>query len=169
MDECFAYNYEQARNTDLRVGAYHFLSYDSGGDTQAANFLPTCRWRKICFHRSLTCSLRRQGRKPTGSGIGDKRTDDLYSEDRGALRNEAVIYATEKSYALYLAGDHEEYDIWIRGVYTTPILSDGRSWIFWRYTNRAHLAGYSCEEVFIDMNVFCRTAEEFAEYPGKNA
>lgn len=75
----------------------------------------------------------------------------------------------EKSYELYLAGEYEAYDIWIRVVYRAPILSDGRQWIFWQYANRAHLKGCSGEETFIDMNVFRGTAEEFAEYPSKIA
>ena len=39
VDARFAYNYEEARKTGLRVGAYHFFSFDSGGDTQAENFI----------------------------------------------------------------------------------------------------------------------------------
>lgn len=31
VDEHFAYNYAEARKTDLAVGAYHFFSYDSPG------------------------------------------------------------------------------------------------------------------------------------------
>jgi lysozyme len=32
---------ENAQNTALRIGAYHFFSYDSGGITQAENFIKT--------------------------------------------------------------------------------------------------------------------------------
>ena len=77
-----------------------------------------------------------------------------------------VIYATEKSYDLYLAGEYADYDIWIRDVVTVPSLSDGRQWTFWQYTNRERLEGYSGDERFIDMNVFWGTEEEFANYPG---
>lgn len=38
-DPRFSYNWEQARKTALRVGAYHFFSYDSPGETQADNFI----------------------------------------------------------------------------------------------------------------------------------
>jgi lysozyme len=34
-------------------------------------------------------------------------------------------------------------------------------WTFWQYTNREKLEGYSGDEEFIDMNVFCGTREEF--------
>ena len=40
-DDRFAYNYEQARKTGLRVGAYHFFSFESSGASQAENFRPS--------------------------------------------------------------------------------------------------------------------------------
>ena len=65
-----------------------------------------------------------------------------------------IIYATERSYELYLSGDYEEYDIWIRNVITRPKLLDNRKWVFWQYTNRERLKGYNGDEKYIDMNVF---------------
>ena len=40
-DRNFEYNCIEVRKTPLRWGAYHFFSYDSGGDTQADNFIKT--------------------------------------------------------------------------------------------------------------------------------
>ena len=37
VDDRFAYNWKEARKTDMRVGAYHFLSYETAGETQADN------------------------------------------------------------------------------------------------------------------------------------
>lgn len=75
-----------------------------------------------------------------------------------------ILYATEKSYELYLAGGYAEYDIWIRNVITTPTLSDQREWTFWQYTNRARLDGHNGEEKYIDINVFHGSTEEFQAY-----
>ena len=76
-----------------------------------------------------------------------------------------IIYATERSYELYLAGGYSDYDIWIRNVITPPNIADGREWTFWQYTNRGLLSGYEGEERFIDINVFAGTKEEFEAYP----
>ena len=38
-DKRFAFNFAEASKTSLRVGAYHFFSFESGGDTQAENFI----------------------------------------------------------------------------------------------------------------------------------
>lgn len=76
-----------------------------------------------------------------------------------------IIYATEKSYKLYLTDAYEDYDIWIRNVFIPPNLSDGRDWTFWQYTDKGYLEGYQGDEKYIDINVFCGTVEEFADYP----
>lgn len=39
VDPCFQYNYEESRKTSLRIGVYHFFSYDSEGQTQADNYI----------------------------------------------------------------------------------------------------------------------------------
>ena len=39
INPCFSENFKNASNTNLRIGAYHFYSYDSNGDTQADNFI----------------------------------------------------------------------------------------------------------------------------------
>lgn len=46
IDEKFNINYQNASKTNLKIGAYHFFSYDSEGSTQADNFIRTI----ICFH-----------------------------------------------------------------------------------------------------------------------
>ncbi|MDE7222783.1 MAG: hypothetical protein K2O34_03245 [Acetatifactor sp.] len=76
-----------------------------------------------------------------------------------------IIYATEKSYELYLADAFPEYDIWIRNVFTSPRLSDHREWTFWQYTDRGKLPGYQGDEKYIDMNVFNGSRADFLKYP----
>ena len=65
-----------------------------------------------------------------------------------------IIYATYKSYNLYIANNFEGNYIWIRDVYFKPNLKDNRGWTFWQYSNKVRLNGYSGQEKRIDMNVF---------------
>lgn len=62
---------------------------------------------------------------------------------------------------MFISGKYNNYNIWIRNVLSSPSLSDGKSWIFWQYTDRAVLNGYNGSEKFIDMNVFNGSREEF--------
>ena len=45
VDEYFNTNFENANKTNLKVGAYHFFSYDSSGLAQAENFINTAEKR----------------------------------------------------------------------------------------------------------------------------
>ncbi|MBQ8747173.1 MAG: glycoside hydrolase family 25 protein [Clostridia bacterium] len=165
-DPCFEENFTNARATDLAVGAYHFFSFDSAGETQAENFIRTVP----AFAGMLppVIDLEFYGGYDQNPPPTDTVTAQLHTlldmlEAHYGVR--PILYATEESYALYLAHDFTPYDIWIRNVTSAPTLTDGRAWTFWQFTNRGILDGYRGEEKFIDLNVFAGTAEEFTAYP----
>ena len=93
-----------------------------------------------------------------------EQLDVLLKELEDYYGMKPMIYATEKSYSLYLSGAYKDYDIWIRNVISKPHISDGRKWTFWQYTNRGRLKGYEGEEPYIDINVFNGTEQEFERY-----
>lgn len=166
VDPYFAENYQQAQQTGLRIGAYHFFSYDSSGETQADHFIATVSPVETMLPPVI--DLEFYGDKeanPPSSETVRPQLDILLERLEEHYGRKPILYATEKSYALYLAGAYSEYDIWIRNVVTNPSLSDGRDWTFWQYTNRAKLEGYRGEEPYIDLNVFRGTPEEFQTYP----
>lgn len=165
VDKCFAYNFKEAQDTNLAVGAYHFFSYDSAGVTQAQNFIDNVE----PFEGMLppVIDLEFYGDKETNLPTREYVDGQLKAmlqalEDHYGQK--PIIYATEKSYELYLSGDYASYDIWIRNVITRPELSDNRNWTFWQYTNREKLGGYHGDEQYIDMNVFNGNAQEFSQY-----
>lgn len=165
-DPRFAENFANARATSLAVGAYHFFSFDSAGATQAENFIRTVP----SFGGMLppVIDLEFYGgydqNPPSSETVAEElRTLLTLLEKHYGVR--PILYATEESYAQYLAHGFAAYDIWIRDVIGKPTLTDGRAWTFWQFTNRGTLDGYRGEEKFIDVNVFAGTAEEFARYP----
>ena len=169
VDENFAYNFEEARKTSLAVGAYHFFSYDSEGKTQAENFINTV----VPFEGMLppVIDLEFYGDKekyPPERVEVEKQLKTMLTLLEEHYHQKPMIYATEKSYELYLSNDYEEYDIWIRNVISKPKLSDNRSWTFWQFTNRDRLNGYNGKEKYIDVNVFHGSREEYDAYLRNN-
>ena len=166
VDRNFAYNYKEAQTTGLRVGAYHFFSYDSEGGTQAENFIRTVEPCGGMLPPVIDLEFYGDKRENPPLQADVRRELDIFidivSEYYGM---KPIIYATEKSYSLYLDGAYEDYDIWIRNVFVPPGLSDGRDWTFWQYTDKGHLEGYQGDEEYIDINVFRGTKEEFENYP----
>ncbi len=169
VDKNFTYNFQEAQKTPLSVGAYHFFSYDSEGKTQAENFIKTV----IPFEGMLppVIDLEFYGDKeinPPKRADVEKQLKEMLNILEDHYNQKPIIYATEKSYALYLSDDYKEYDIWIRNVLSKPELSDNRAWTFWQYTNRERLEGYTGKEKYIDVNVFGGSIQEYDEYLENN-
>jgi len=165
VDKHFAKNFEDAQNTSLAVGAYHFFSYDSEGKTQAENFINTV----IPFEGMLPPVIDLEFYGDKEKNIPERSEVEAQLKIMLVMLEEhyhqkPIIYATEKTYALYLSNDYEDYDIWIRNVISRPKLSDGRDWTFWQFTNRDKMAGYKGEEKYIDVNVFHGSIEEYTAY-----
>ncbi len=164
-DPTFAANFKNAVNSGLRVGAYHFFSYDSPGETQADNF--------------IAAVPKTEGMLPPVVDLefyGDYNHDPMDAEQCHAIliplleKLEAhygvkpILYVTENSYDLYVRGALEDYDVWARSIFGKPSFLRHRDWTFWQYTNRAHLDGYDGEEYYIDMNVFNGDEDAFRKY-----
>lgn len=166
FDDTYEYNCIEARKAGLAVGAYHFFSFDSAAKTQAENFIGTVEPFEGMLPPVVDFEFygEKQSNPPKKSSVCEKLSEmlSLLEEHYGM---KPIIYSTEICYDTYLAGDFEEYDIWIRNVVTKPKMQDSRNWTFWQYTNRGLLDGYSGEEKFIDINVFAGTEEEFKSYP----
>ncbi len=165
VDKYFAYNFQEAQKTSLSVGAYHFFSYDSEGKTQAENFINTV----VPFEGMLppVIDLEFYGEKeknPPNRADVEKQLKVMLVLLEEHYNQKPIIYATEKSYELYLSNDYKEYDIWIRNVISKPKLPDNRTWTFWQYTNRERLKGYNGKEKYIDVNVFNGRPQEFSAY-----
>lgn len=169
VDKNFTFNFENAQKAGLPVGAYHFFSYDSSGKTQAQNFINTVK----AFDGMLPPVV-------DVEFYGDKEKNppsrkEVECELKAMLdileahyKQKPIIYATEKSYKMFISGDYNEYDIWIRNVISKPRISDKCDWTFWQWTNRKKLKGYQGKEKYIDVNVFNGSREEFNAYLNNN-
>lgn len=170
VDENFIKNLSDASETALRIGAYHFFSYDSCGAAQYENFISVVPLRKNMLPPVVDVEF--YGDKEENLPDRKKTKMELkillqLLEERYQMK--PVIYTTDRVYDLYLIDDFYENDIWIRNIFTEPTLADGRPWKFWQYTAREKLAGYNGREKYIDMNVFDGTPQEFAAYPARLA
>lgn len=162
VDEYFQKNYKNAQETNLKIGAYHFFSYDSDGATQAENFIKNVE--KIDNMLPPVIDVEFYGDKkknPTNKEQVQEQLKILIDKLKENYGITPIIYATNKSYKLYIANNFEDCEIWIRDIIKFPNLPDSREWTFWQYTNRERLEGYSGKEKFIDMNIFNGSQQEF--------
>lgn len=168
VDPKFDVNYENAIKTNLRIGMYHFFSFDSAGVSQADSFIAHVPKTANMLPPAVDVEFYGDKSKhPPDKTTTQKELRDLLDRLESHYGMKPLLYATEKAYKTYLSGDFAAYDIWIRNVYFEPSLNDGRKWTMWQYADRAKLAGYSGREPYIDLNVFSGTKEDFAKYPIK--
>lgn len=162
VDKNFKDNYTNAHKTDLAVGAYHFFSYDSDGKAQAVHFIKTVPETDGMLPPVIDLEFYGDKEKnPVKKSTVIPQLNAMLEELESYYGKKPIIYATEKSYKLYLEGGFSDTDIWIRSVYSKPHISDRRKWTFWQYTDRAKLDGYNGKEKYIDFNVFNGSEDEF--------
>ena len=166
QDPYFEQNYENAQKTDIRIGAYHFFSFDSVGATQAQNYIDTVERIDNMLPPVIDVELYGEYVKSPPTHLDGIREEmsvlvGWLTEHYGMT---PIIYTTYESYELLISGYFDECDIWIRDILGYPELPDGRQWLFWQYSNRGRLDGYSGEERFIDLNVYRGSRESFELY-----
>ena len=158
-DERFVFNFSEAQKTGLRIGAYHFFSFESAGKTQAENFIsavepipgmlpPAADVEPYGSFRELTPGVLNE------LSVWLSTVEEHYGK-------KPVIYTTAAYYET-IREAFPEHGIWLRSVYGKP--SGKTEWTFWQYSDRMKLNGYDGDEKFIDMNVFAGTEEDLAAY-----
>lgn len=155
VDPEFEGNWADALGTDLVVGAYHFMSFESPGETQLENIIETVPAEPGTL--APVVDLEYYGdfiETPPSADEIWAILDPLLTGIEEHYGQPAIVYTTEQIYASYLTEGYEDTPLWIRSVYETPDLPVGIRWDFWQYSDHDTLDGYSGEEEFIDMNVF---------------
>lgn len=159
VDECFAANWTAAQDTALYVGAYHFFSFDSAGQTQAENFISTV---PVCENAlPPVIDLEYYGDKAAHPPAYDAVCAELsvlidaLTAHYGAA---PIIYTTTDCYTRYLEPSDVDCPLWIRDVLDEPEIT---GWDFWQYSNFGRLDGYAGEESRMDMNVYRGSEQEF--------
>ena len=162
VDEKFNINYENAIKTNLKIGAYHFFSYDSEGITQAYNFIAHVPKMEEMLPLVVDIEFYWDKYKNVPDIEETKKQLQIMLEKlEEYYEKKPIIYATYKSYNLYIANNFKDNYIWIRDVYFIPKLKDNRKWTFWPYTDKVKLDGYNGKEERLDMNVFNGDVDEF--------
>ncbi|WP_291792706.1 GH25 family lysozyme [Brevibacterium sp.] len=154
VDEQFAANWAGAQEQGLPVGAYHFMSFESPGESQAQNVIDTVPADPGTL--VPTVDLEFYGDyfddPPSAElvhGILDPLLEGL-EEHYGAP---PMLYLTREAYDLYVADLYPDNPIWFRSVTLPPRVSNGREWTIWQYSHRDRLDGYDGRERYIDLNV----------------
>ncbi len=169
IDGRFEYNWKEANKTGMKVGAYHFLTYTSAGETQAENFINTVghKWRMMPPVVDVEFYGNYLDNPPS--------KDEMYEILDPLLRileeeydRVPIIYTNINIYKKYLSKIYERYPVWISSPDGIPDkLDDGKEWLFCQYTFTGTSPSVAGGTEYIDYNVFNGTKWDFRRYNGK--
>ncbi len=165
VDPCFKKNWVNAADTDLRIGAYHFFSFESSGEKQAELFCSSVTPTDNMLPPVIDVEFYSRFKSVKDINTADVKHElrimvDLIS-DEYAMK--PIIYATNESFEAIVKNDFSDCELWFRSVYSS--MPDEIEAAFWQFSNRHRLDGYNGKEPYIDMDAFCGSSEEFANYP----
>lgn len=168
QDSRFEYNWKEANGTDMKVGAYHFLSYDTPGETQAENYIGVVgkKWGMLPPVVDVEFYGEYLENHPASEKVY-KVLDvvlDMLEKEYG---KKPIIYTNTYIYNTYISGKYKDYHIWISNPDIPDSLPDGKDWIFCQYTFKGVSQYVAGGEKYVDMNVFNGNAWEFRKYNGK--
>lgn len=168
IDPNFEANWRGARQTGIRVGAYHYFTFTSSGTEQARHFIDVVPASDDMLPPVV--DLEFDAAKQKNMLARDaviRELSSLLQELETHYGMKPVIYATVSTYQTYVQGNFDGYDLWIRHVYIDPALAGIHAWTFWQYSDQGRLQGYSGPELHIDLDAFSGTQEQFRNYPAK--
>lgn len=165
VDPNFLDNFTNALNTNLRIGAYHFFSFESSGKTQAKNFIDTVPIVENSLPNVVDVELYGDFKSnPLDVQSVVKELTTMLQSLEDTYKSKPIIYTTKITYNLYIKDNFPNYSIWLRDVHFSHNVKLTPNVDFWQYSSTQILDGYNGDEQYIDMNVFCGSQDDFNNY-----
>ena len=154
VDKNFAYNWAGARDTHLKVGAYHFMSFESSGESQAENFISNVPRKSNALPPVVDLELYGNfiSSHPSQETV-DSIISPLLEKLEAHYGKKPIIYTTSALYKQYVKGNYDN-DIWLADLSFPKTLPDGSDWKFLQYSFEGKLEGYSGYLPHLDLNVY---------------
>ena len=154
VDRCFEANWQGASKTNLRIGAYHFFSFESSGENQAKLFCDTVDAVPDMLPPVIDVEFYGRFHNADDIDVNTVKKElrsmiDILTDHYGV---KPIIYVSSTTYETIVKADFSDCGIWYRSVYKK--IPKDISWTIWQYSNRHVLKGYNGSERYIDMNVF---------------
>ena len=163
QDRQFAANWAGAAEAGVLAGAYHFLSYDSPGQTQADNFIAAVPVTEGALPPVVDIEFYGEYLdQPPDRAHVRSILDPLLERLEAHYGVKPILYVTYRSYYRYIAGGgYGDYPVWCSSPTVFPLVP---GWDFWQYSHSAELEGYSGAQDRIDLNIFRGSMEKFQRF-----
>jgi lysozyme len=159
-DKNFDKNFTNAQKTNIKVGAYHFLSYDSSGPSQAENFIAKVPKLPGMLPPMIDIEFDPATVLPT-----QEVSDQIIAELIGIIEEfygaKPVLYVNYDSYEMFVRGKYQDYPIWICDINKPAEMPEDQKVTLWQYSHTGRLQGVNKGNSNVDLNIFTGSMDEF--------
>ncbi|TLU99298.1 glycoside hydrolase family 25 protein [Dyadobacter luticola] len=157
LDKQFKRNWQEAKRVGMKRGAYHFYNPRVMSDRQVQNFIGQVRMEPGDLPPVL--DLESHAGKPDDIIIKGVRNWLEQIEAHYGVR--PIIYVNEHFYKKYIAGNFDEYPLWLAGYSRTDLkdLASDAHVLFWQHSEKGWADGI---RGFVDYNVFLHETGDWA-------
>lgn len=152
-DRNYPYNYKLARESNIKVGSYHFYIFGISGRDQAKHFIKTAQVNSGDLLPAIDIE-----HSPDNPYSTDSIFVNQVLKELKILENEffehyglhPIIYTNLDCYKLYINNNFPDNPIWICSLDKEP--SDNiKNWVIWQFSHKGELSGMVGD---IDFNYF---------------
>jgi lysozyme len=158
LDRQFARNWREARRVGIRRGAYHFYNPRVYSNQQAENFIRQVKMQPGDLPPVLDLEV--EAGKPPEIIIKGVRNWLTIVENHYGVR--PIIYVNEHFYKKYIAGNFDEYPLWLAGYSRVHLddLAEAANVLLWQHSEKGYVDGI---RGFVDFNVFLHDVETWQQ------
>ncbi|KAA0991734.1 glycoside hydrolase family 25 protein [Dyadobacter aurulentus] len=157
LDKQFRRNWNEAKRVGMKRGAYHFYNPRVMSDRQVQNFIGQVAMEAGDMPPVL--DLETHAGRPDDIIIKGVKNWLTQIEKHYGVR--PIIYVNEYFYKKYIAGNFDDYPLWLAG-YSRDDISDlalDAKVLFWQHSEKGWADGI---KGFVDYNVFLHEGDDWA-------
>ena len=137
LDTDFFYNWNNARINGFVVGAYHFFSMRSSGESQAEYYISKVQVSDKTLPPIIDVEISTKHKKIKVNKELQRMIDKLESH----YKKRVILYVNYKTYNAFIKGEFLDNPIWITDMKFIPKLEENSRWIMWQYSSRGRVYG----------------------------
>lgn len=141
-DKKFLENWNNARASGFKAGAYHFFTLCRKGVEQAANFIDSVPKEIDALAPVIDLEFVGNCKERPSRDVFLKELHDYADAVEKHYGERPALYTTYQFYKQYLSDtDYKTYPLWVRDVFRKPDESVFPEWKIWQYADNARIPG----------------------------